>query len=44
MDQDQNTLVEDHRRQIEKIKYLSTYSSDNKQVSFFFMFLDYFNS
>lgn len=35
MDQDHNTLVEDHRRKVEKLKYLTTYRNDNKQVNHF---------
>jgi hypothetical protein len=33
MDQDHNTLVEDHRHKVEKLKYLTTYRNDNKQVN-----------
>lgn len=33
MEQDQNTLVEDKQRKVEKLKYLTTYRNDNKQVT-----------
>ena len=32
MEKDQNTVIEDQRRKVEKAKYLTSYRNDNQQV------------